>query len=184
MTWNVEVDGNFGPYMKCNPRLDRAPAYNGFQCGVWNWNDTTHAVKPAVDCRNCSRTWQTVGWEDRTHRSRHSSPLSAKLGGSWYSLIGDAECHGAQRPGPAQGCSWRAVSLVSIKNATCILTRVAQAARANQSACFATCPDHDVYPEAPSVSDPRLPPAPPRTMLTAMQLAPRRRRRCNASHAP
>jgi len=33
MTWTIEVDGLWGPYMKCNPRLDKGDQYNGFQCG-------------------------------------------------------------------------------------------------------------------------------------------------------
>lgn len=129
-----------------------------FALRVWDW-DKHHKVLPAINCGNCTRTWQTVGWEDRngrpgngSHGHGGSSALSQKLGGSWYSLIGAAECTGDRRPGLANACSWRVSRLVSIKNATCVLGRVAAVAHANQSACFARCPDRTVYPEAPSVS--------------------------------
>jgi len=151
MTWEMKVDGNFGPYSKCNPKLDKFPNYNGFQCAVWNWdkecrkNNGTRSecVMPAVTCGNCSRNWNTVGWESRAKHHPGPASFGDLLGGNWFNLNGVSECKGSREPGDglAPVCAWKVSRLVTVRNATCVMGRVTATARLNATAapCFQRC---------------------------------------------
>ena len=127
-------------------RRDLADVTTGiFECAVWDWNRSSpaaishKAVAFSPVCGNCSRGWQTVGWESRGDGSPGSYG-SHELGGNWYSLLEGGHCPLGERPSPA-GCAWRVAGLPRIVNASCIMGRLAEAAQTNQSACFAACSD-------------------------------------------
>jgi hypothetical protein len=91
MQWVLEVNGAFGPYSKCNPDVHTGE----FVCGVWDWNASTRIVQPATVCGNCSRVWQTVGWESR-NKSYGSHVRHCKPGPS---PAPSPQCRGGVCPG-------------------------------------------------------------------------------------
>ena len=152
--FTVEVDGQYGPYLKCNPRSHENPAWvdtQSWDCTYGNdvaWHGGTNGCA-------CERANQTVGRDPVDHNENCSVPDAqgripegCSAVGWWYSTPHAGECQGNARPGDGSGCTWRHVETVKTVNASCMRDNLVQFALSENSACFADC---NVYPGTGSV---------------------------------
>ena len=141
--FTVEVDGQYGPYLKCNPRQHDTWVDTGtWDCTYGNdvlWHGGTNGCA-------CKRANMTVG-RDPVDHSEHCSapdaqgriPEGCSAVGWWYSTPHAGECQGDARPGDASGCTWRLVETVKTINATCMRGNLVAFALAENPSCFAGC---------------------------------------------
>lgn len=146
MRFEVEVDGQFGPYLHCNPPSNgRGGNIPGpFACALGG----TRGGGPPPPPRNtsaycaCPRTNRTVG-EQRVSMQFGSfggfiGPLSRKLDGLWFSTTRAGDCGGAAVG--TEGCSWRAKAVVKAVNASCVQRNLYSNVESKNVSCFASCP--------------------------------------------
>jgi hypothetical protein len=142
--FSVEVDGNFGPYQRCNPL--HGSLSEPFYCcqGSSAPCRGDHTSAGSMPYCVCPRQNTSVGVESvaKTHSGRGSwvGEIATILQGYWFSTPREGECHGSQKPGDGSRCTWKIVDVASKKNATCVRERTFQAVYNKGSACFESCP--------------------------------------------
>lgn len=164
--FTVEVDGQYGPYLMCNPtRVGSHPGRWGpeggwkdsreFQCGQsclfptkehgcgkpwYKRNGTSrHSHGVSCWCDTSQRELKTVGRQpmpDSSGSQNHSFSWRS-LGGYWYSTPMISECpEGA--PLGTNGCTWRIVKSI-YRNASCVNGKLNDAVEKYGAACFDKC---------------------------------------------
>jgi hypothetical protein len=159
----VEVDGQYGPYAKCNPLQVGGsdpwtdPEYKDTRdwvCGQNCWTPTPKGCgghsgpvvpppKNGTDrhgglncyCDTTGRHNLTVGRMSRPQSSGHSGYTS--FGGHWYSTLKAGMCPTGAALG-TNGCTWREISSL-YKNATCVNTKVDASVEKYGKNCFSGC---------------------------------------------
>jgi hypothetical protein len=141
----MEVDGQYGPYLKCNPRqmygADGSEAWvdtKTWDCTYGNgvaWHGNTNGC-------SCKRANMTVGRDPVDHNENCSSPdadgripVGCSAVGWWYSTPRAGMCQPAASLGD-DGCTWRMVEATKTLNATCMRDHLVQFALRQNPACF------------------------------------------------
>ena len=162
--FTVEVDGQFGPYLACNPNLTSSPPHI-FGCVV-------HGGPPEwSSCReqwsrpesSCPRLLRTVGkmpvdyacsaseasggrspiwsvWKCNVSKlfARAIDQNHSENEQAWFSTPRGGECVGSARPGDGSGCTWRA-KLKKVVAAEVVDDAIAQLVQAHAPQRFQRC---------------------------------------------
>lgn len=157
----VDVDGKFGPFMRCNPM--QFEAFTGHSdlvdtkrwgCYPWHgrgptpWNSTSgHGSDSCTDNTYCGAKMNaSVGRDPAMHHAYDpkNPNIAEYFAGEWYSLHHDGECPQGRTPGDGKtpSCSWQLAPGKEGKavNVTCLLGHVLPLVEKNGAACFAKCP--------------------------------------------
>lgn len=129
--FKVEVDGNWGPYLYCNPLDGKKPE------GEWNCSASHHGVTPHT-C-DCPQSYKAVGRMNLTTGFGPGGLSMHPAGGEWYSTSHQGQC----APGAAlgtDGCSWREVERTRVVNSSCVYGRLDAYVESKNTSCFADCP--------------------------------------------
>jgi hypothetical protein len=127
--FTIETDGNWGPYLYCNPTDSKHAEL------PWNCSTSHNFPNPYV-CE-CPRAYEVVGRENLAAHFPNSS--MSRAGGMWYGMAHQGQC----APGKTVldgGCSWRVVSADLAVNASCVYDNIDAAVEKQNPACFAPCP--------------------------------------------
>eukprot|EP00035_Acanthoeca_spectabilis_P015292 m.304224 g.304224 ORF g.304224 m.304224 type:complete len:341 (+) comp16337_c0_seq16:131-1153(+) len=149
--FNVLFDGNYGPYLHCNPTpiagsnglvdlqnftcLYTAPTYPN----PWSPSHGQGCSPP------CDRVNVTVGKDPAHHvwpgTKAAKSVMSSYFGGYWYSTTKRSECTGTRLPGDGKTptCSWKLVDNPRFVNATCLAGVLFGELKAINPGCFTAC---------------------------------------------
>lgn len=132
----VTVDSRFGPYGSCN-----VAAHDQYECHC------TDAQRKPVPCGSA------VGRVGVIERESEHKPLPSweawqwwrlnlayKTGGHWFSTVSAGQC-GHERGPCGTNCTWSLQRTPRIIVAGCLEQRVAQALRAFNPPCYASCAD-------------------------------------------
>jgi hypothetical protein len=145
----IEADGQWGPYLKCNPidGPDGSPNLAApFLCNYGN--------QAQAGCA-CDRSNKTVGVDPAHHISlkdcmaaKRGPQISCLFGGYWYSTPAAGQCTGSQRIGDGSGCTWRVISQPKTVNDTgCIAERMLLPLYKHNKACFDQLPEQPPNPQ-------------------------------------
>lgn len=166
--YTVEVDGQFGPYLACNPNLT-SHVPHPFRCGVHggppDWNGCRQRWKEPQS--SCPRLLRTVGkmpldYACSTSEARgghgpiwsvwkcNVSKLFAQAidlnrtenQQAWFSTPQRGECVGEARPGDRSECTWRA-KLKKVVAAEKVDNAVAQLVQTHNPERFQRCDTDD-----------------------------------------
>jgi hypothetical protein len=160
----VEMDGKWGPFMRCNP----LPFYNptdsvhvdtkNWGCFPWHGYPPTPWIQPdegsdsCLDHAYCPEIMnRSVGRDPAQHHSYDPAHpnLGTYFGGEWYSTKAMGECGPGRVPGDGKrpSCSWRlspsgggTEQVVKTINATCMDSHLLPLVEANGKPCFDTLP--------------------------------------------
>ena len=147
--FSVEVDGQYGPYLKCNPRQHYTSKGRSAWVDTKTW-DCTYGNDVSwhggTNGCACARANKTVGRDAVDHNENCSTPDAqgripegCSAVGWWYSTPAAGECHGNARPGDGSGCTWRLLEAVKTVNATCMRDNLVAFALTENPSCFAGC---------------------------------------------
>jgi len=127
----VEVDGNWAPYLYCNPLDGKHPE------GAWNCT-VTHGFPSNHTC-DCPRAYSAVGRENLTTAYGPGGSSMHPAGGIWFSSSHQGSC-APGAPLGADGCSWREVQRTRAVNSSCVYGRLDAFVEGKNASCFAPCP--------------------------------------------
>ena len=156
----VDVDGKYGPFMRCNPLP--FPEYQSshslvdtrnWGCFPWHGRAPTPWIPSKGDSTSCADGSYcpalmnaSVGRDPAMHHEfdpEHPN-IAEYFGGEWYSMPPQGMCGDRRVPGDGKSpsCSWRLVPQKVGKtiNASCLLDRVLPLVEDNGAACFGKCP--------------------------------------------
>ena len=140
----LETDGEYGPYLKCNPRVHTDPD------GHVLWQDTskfdcTYGNNGRIGGCSCARANRTVGMDPVMHNMNCTKPdASGKIPhgcqgvGWWYSTTAEGECKDDALPGDGS-CSWRTAATIKTINATCLRNHIVGFMAQSNPSCWANC---------------------------------------------
>jgi hypothetical protein len=156
VAFDVEFDGLYGPFLRCNP--EEIPGgfvdTSNFGCFPWHGRGLTPWVQPNTTARNsctdgayCARVNQTVAKDWALHKVSNATVMSY-FEGWWYATSEAGQCPKGRRPGDGLQpyCSWRITNPVhpgggrKIVNSTCLADRLLEKLEDNGKSCFDKCP--------------------------------------------
>jgi hypothetical protein len=159
-SFSVEVDGQYGPYFRCNPeqRSVDDPAHIDTHVGKWgcfevHGRGSQPWIPPptpppgerskGTSCPSgifCPKMNTSVGRDPALHMISNKS-VATYFGGWWYSTLAQGECTGGRTPGDGltPHCSWRQLSAGKIVNATCLRKHLQAKVEAHDPKCFSGC---------------------------------------------
>lgn len=135
---DIVVDSQYTEYSECNLCTGRDPftgdtCINGtYVCDCGYGHDVQcnatrvgrESASGQYHCRNTSEAWDC--WGDN---------IDKVTGGYWYSTLEAGQCKNTTAPG---NCSWKAVSMVTVK-AQCITDAISTAVEHAGPSCFDSC---------------------------------------------
>lgn len=129
--FDVEVDGNWGPYLYCNPLDGKHPE------GVWNCSASHHGVNKYT-C-DCPRSYTAVGKMNLTTGFGPGGLFMHPAGGLWFSTSHQGQCAPGVPLGTG-GCAWREVQRTRVVNSSCVYGHLDSFIEGKNTTCFAPCP--------------------------------------------
>ena len=141
----VDVDGKYGPYMRCNPM--QFPVFKGssslvdtthWGCYPWHgrgptpWDPSSnHGSTSCADNAYCPALMNiSVGRDPAMHHAYDPEEpnIAQYFAGEWYSMHHDGECPAGRTPGDGKSprCSWRLApgKVGKTVNVSCLLGHV------------------------------------------------------------
>jgi hypothetical protein len=156
----VDVDGKYGPFMRCNPlpfpeHQDSHTLVDTkhWGCFPWHgraprpWDPSSGGATSCADQVYCPALMNvSVGRDPAMHHAfdPERPNIAEYFEGEWYSLPAQGKCPPGRTPGDggSPSCSWRLAPQKVGKtiNASCLLDRVLPLVEKNGAACFNQCP--------------------------------------------
>ena len=159
----VDVDGKYGPFMRCNPMQfaefkthSELVDTTRWSCYPWHGRGPTpwvpDSTSSCADKAYCGALMNaSVGRDPAMHHAfdpEHPN-IAQYFQGEWYSLHHDGQCPaGGRAPGDGKkpSCSWRETpgKVGKTVNVSCLLDHVLPLVEKNGAACFSQCPQPSV----------------------------------------